>query len=235
VTNQRDILEKLSALPPPAAPPMSTALEAELAQLAPVRTRRPARDIAVLVAISIACGAAVLAVVTTRRDLGELPIAWMVGAGIAWAAGFGAACALAIVPRAGDVMPRWPRAAVVAVVLSIGFVALGLRVHPSGPSSLDYGWPRFAHGHWCLELGLVVALVPVVIGAIALRGVLPVGSRWVAVALGAGGGCLGGLVLHFHCPIADRLHIGLIHGGVVAIAATLAGLIVPRATDRPLQ
>jgi hypothetical protein len=95
--------------------------------------------------------------------------------------------------------------------------------------SLDYS-EHFARGHWCLELGLATALVPVVAGAIFLRGALPVGSRWTAAALGAGGGCLGGLVLHLHCRIADMLHVGIIHGGVVVVAAALAAALVPRAT-----
>jgi hypothetical protein len=73
--------------------------------------------------------------------------------------------------------------------------------------------------------------VPVVIGAIFLRGALPVGSRWIAAALGAGGGCLGGLVLHLHCRVADGAHVGLIHGGVVVVAAALSAAIVPRATQ----
>jgi hypothetical protein len=108
-------------------------------------------------------------------------------------------------------------------------------VHPDGPSSLHYNWEHFGRGHWCLELGLATAFVPVVVGAIFLRGALPVGSRWIAASLGAGGGCLGGLLLHLHCRIADGLHIGIIHGGVVLVAALLSALLVPRATDRPLR
>jgi len=69
-----------------------------------------------------------------------------------------------------------------------------------------------------------------VVGAIFLRGTLPVGSRWIAAALGAGGGSLGGLMLHLHCPITDGLHVGVMHGGVVAVAALLAAALVPRAT-----
>jgi hypothetical protein len=38
-----------------------------------------------------------------------------------------------------------------------------------------------------------------------------------------------------HCPIADGPHIGLIHGGVVAVAAALTAALAPRATDRPLR
>src|SRR6185436_1580808 len=154
---------------------------------------------------------------------------------IAWLLGFAVPCYLALVPKRGSMMPRRRLAAASAIVTSILFVALGLLVHPSGPTSLHYGAERFTHGHGCLELGLATALVPVVVGAVFLRGALPVGSRWIAAALGAGGGCLGGLVLHMHCHIADGLHIGLIHGGVVLVAAALSALLVPRATDRPLQ
>jgi hypothetical protein len=128
--------------------------------------------------------------------------------------------------------PRWKPAAIAAVVASVAFVSLGLAVHPMGPSSVHYGVDRFAHGHTCLEIGLATALLPVVIGAIFLRGALPAGSRWIALALGAGGGCLGGLVLHLHCNVADGLHTGVIHGGVVIIAAALSAAIVPRAVSR---
>jgi hypothetical protein len=120
-------------------------------------------------------------------------------------------------------------------VTSVGFVALGLLVHPSGERSVHYGTEHFARGHTCLEIGLATALVPVVVGALFLRGALPVGSRWIAAALGAGGGCLGGLVLHLHCHVTDGLHVGLIHGGVVVLAALLSAALAPRATDRRLS
>src|SRR5690606_36206404 len=116
----------------------------------------------------------------------------------------------------------------------IGFVVLGLAVHPSGPSSAQHRWDNLVRGHGCLEIGLLTALVPVIVGALFLRGAVPVGSRWIAATLGAGGGSLGGLVRHLHCPIADGLHVGVIHGGVVVIGALLAAALVPRATDRPL-
>jgi hypothetical protein len=79
---------------------------------------------------------------------------------------------------------------------------------------------------------LATAFVPVVAGVLALRGAVPVGSRWIAAALGAGGGCLGGLVLHVHCHVADGVHVGLVHGGVVIVASLLGAALVPRAVDR---
>jgi hypothetical protein len=231
----RDALDELASLPPPPPPALGAELEAELDHLAPVRPRRPWRQLATLVAISVVYAGGLLAVLAVRRDLRELPAAWLAGVGAAWLVGFVVPCYLALVPRRGSVMPRWHLAAASAIATSIAFVALGWNVHPSGPSSADYGWEHLLRGHWCMWLGLATALVPVVIGAIGLRGVLAVRSRWVAAALGAGGGCLGGFLLHMHCPIADHVHIALVHGTVVVIAAALAAAIVPRATDRPLR
>ena len=224
-------VDDLPHLPTPAPPPMSPMLEAELAQLAPVATRRPVRQIALLVALSLAYGAGVLAMLAMRVDARELPMGWLVGAAAAWLIGFVVPLYLATVPRRGAVMPRWKLAAAAALIGSLGFIALGLTIHPSGPSSVTLGWEHFGRGAGCLGVGVATALVPVVGGAIFLRGALPVGSRWIAAALGAGGGSLGGLVLHMHCRVTDALHVGLIHGGVVGVAALLAAALVPRATD----
>ena len=230
-----DVLDQLAAVPPPAPPPLPAALEAELAQLAPVAPRRPWRQVAIVVVLSLAYAGALLAWKRTRPDLGGLPVPWLVAAGAAWLAGFAGACALALVPRRGSMMPRWRAAAGVAIATSIAFVALGWLVHPSTAASRTLGWEHFLRGHTCLWFGLLTALVPVVLGAIFLRGALAVRSRWVAAALGAGGGCLGGLFLHMHCPITDKFHVGLIHGGVVVVAALLTAAIAPRAIDRPLR
>jgi hypothetical protein len=230
-----DLLAGLAAAPPPALPSLSASFEAELAQLKPVVTRRPLRQLAILVGISLIYGAALVGMLTVRRDFAELPMGWLAAAGLAWLLGFIVPAYLALVPQTGTMMPRLPWAAGAAIASSVAFVVLGRLVHPDGPSSLHYGWERFPHGHTCMELGLATALVPVVAGAIFLRGALPVGSRWIAACLGAAGGCLGGLVLHLHCPIADWQHVTLIHGSVVAVSAALAAALAPRATDRALQ
>jgi hypothetical protein len=224
-------IDELSRLPPPTPPPMSPMLEAELAQLGPVETRRPVRQVMLLGALSLVYGAGVLAMLAMRPDAHELPMGWLLGAGVAWLVGFVVPLYLATVPRRGAVMPRWRLAGIAALIGSVGFVALGLCLHPSGPSSVALGWEHFGRGAGCLGTGVATALVPVVGGAIVLRGALPVGARWIAAALGAGGGSLGGLVLHLHCRVSDGLHVGLIHGGVVGVSALLAAALVPRATD----
>ena len=224
-------MRELAALPPPPPPALSPALEAELLRLAPVPTRRPLRQLAVLVGVSLVYAAGVLVALTTRPDMRELPLGWLAGTALGWLFGFLIPCYLALVPRPGAVTPRWRLAALSVAITAVTFVLFGLAIHPTGPSSVEHGTEHFLHGHTCFELGLGTALVPVVIGAIFLRGALPVGSRGIAAALGAGGGCLGGLVLHLHCNIADGLHVGLMHGGVVIVAALLSAAIVPRASD----
>jgi hypothetical protein len=227
----KDVLDELAAAPPPSPPPLSKLLEDELGGMRPVTPRRPMRQLALLLAVSLAYGAGVLAVVATRLDMGELSTAWIGGAALAWLLGFVVPVYLALVPRPGSMLGRWQLAAAAAVITSIAFVMLGLTLHPSGPSSLHYGSAQFVRGHPCFEIGLATALVPVVVGALCLRGALPVGSRWIAAALGAGAGSLGGLVLHLHCRVTDPLHQGLIHGGVVVASALLAAALVPRVTE----
>lgn len=217
-------LDELAALPPPAAPALSPALEAELAQLAPVPTRRPLRQLAILVGVSLVYASGLVIAVATRPDLHELPIGWLVATAVGWLFGFLAPCYLALVPPRGSLMPHWRAAAIITVVAAAGFILLGLAIHPAGPSSMRAG----LHQHPCLEIGLATALAPVILGAFFLRRALPVGSRWIAAALGAGGGCLGGLVLHLHCRVVDGLHVGFIHGGIVVIAAVVSAVIVPR-------
>lgn len=215
----------------PKVPPMSAKLVAEATGAGAVRMRRPGRQLAILVAVSLVYAAGVLVMLRVRADVGEVPTAWIAGVAIAWFIGFVATVALVIVPPRGSMLVRWETARFFAIVVAVGFVTLGLLVHPSGPSSLIYGWEHFLRGHVCLEIGLGVALVPIVAGAIAMRRAQVVRPRTIAFALGAGSGCLGGLLLHFFCRITDGPHIGLIHGGVVLVAGVLTALVVPRIID----
>lgn len=228
---QPDELADLAQLPAPVPPPPSAQLETELATLAPVAPRRPVRQLVVLVGISLIYGGAMLALSATRHELAELPRAWLVIGGLIWLCGFVAPIYLATVPAAGAIMPRWRLAGIASLLGSLGFIGLGVVLHPRAPTSQMLGWDNFVQGFGCLQWGLLTALMPVVIGAIFLRRTLPVGSRWVAAGLGAGGGSLGGLVLHLHCSTVDVPHVAVMHGGVVGLAALLAAAVVPRTTD----
>jgi hypothetical protein len=219
--------------PLPAPPPLGDLLERELAGLAPARSRRPRGDVAIAMLASLAYAGVLLAILRLRRALDGLPVAWMVAYATAWFAGFATLLWIAIVPPRGAMMPRWRMAGIGAAIAATLFITGGLLLHQSAPNSTYYGLAKLHHGHWCLEIGVATAIVPATIGALLLRGVLPVGSRWAAAGLGAAGGSLGGLVLHLHCPIADGWHLGLVPGGVVLVSAALAALLAPRAKMAP--
>ena len=109
--------------------------------------------------------------------------------------------------------------------------AVGLPVHAGAFSRMFVDLNRHAGHPDVVPEVSYGAVVPIILGTLALRRALPVGSRWVAAGIGAAGGSLGGLVLHLHCPIADGVHVGLVHGGVIAIAALLAAALMPRAIE----
>jgi hypothetical protein len=222
-----DLDQSLRDLPMPPAPPLGPELAAELARIQPVVTRRPLRDLARVAAVSVVYGAVLLAVFHMHRSPGDPGLGWIIGVALAWLAGFGSLLWLAIVPRRGAVMPRWRAAGVGAVVTSALFVVGGLVLHPRAPLG-ELGMAHVHNGLDCFRLGLFAALIPVVLGALALRGAAPVGARWVAAGLGAAGGSLGGLFLHLHCNANDGWHVGLAHGGVVVVSALLAAALAPR-------
>ena len=232
-----DLDAVLRDAPPPPPPAPGGELEALFAgPITPVRTRRPWRDLAKVVAISLVYGAALTGILAVRRDLHGVPTWWLVTYAIAWLVGFVSLACLAIVPRRGAVMPRWRVTGLAAVIVSLGFVTVGLVMEPTpGAGTVHLGLARVHEGHACLEIGLGTAILPVLLGALVLRGAVPVGSRWIAAGLGAAGGSLGGLVLHLHCAIADRWHLGLVHGGVVLLSALLAAALVPRVTGRSIE
>src|SRR5215831_13177946 len=116
-----DPLDVLDKLPPPAPPPISAELEGELANLEPVAMRRPWRQLAIVFAIAIAYAGGMLAVLQLRRDLDELPMGWLLMAGLAWLTGFVVPMGIALIPRRGSLTPRWRAAAIVSVIVSIGF------------------------------------------------------------------------------------------------------------------
>ncbi len=225
-----DELAELRPLEPLASPPPSAALEAELAALTPVRPRRPVRDASLIVITGLVFAGGMLAMMEVRADLLELPRIWLWTMGAAWLLGFVVPAWLALVPPRGQVIARWRAAAAAGGISAVLFVVSGFALQPHCPSSYT-SLEETLHHYGCLEVGLLASLVPVLLAAIAVRGAFPVGSRWAAAALGAAGGSLGGLMLHFHCSITDRVHVGVMHGGVVIIAALISALVVPRATD----
>lgn len=218
-------------MPPP---PLAPALEAELGRLTPMAPRRPRRQFLLVGALSLIYVGLLLLVLHLRPDLAGLPPLWLIAYCTAWLASFLVITWLVMVPAPGRVMPNWRYAGMGAALALVGFVAGGLLFDRQAPGMsvvLEPSLGNVLRGARCLLWGTTTAVVPVMLGALLLRGTLPVGSPWAGAAMGAAGGSLGGLMLHLHCPVADALHLGVVHGGVVLVSAVLGALIIPRATS----
>jgi len=234
----RKLEESLGALgaEEDAAPAISPELERELAALAPVKTRAPARQLAGILALSLLYASGLVALIGIRRDLGAMPRWHLVSFAALWLVSFVAVGWLVVVPARGEIMPRARLAVLVAGCAAAVLIAGGLLLPRSAPGLSTVYRPTVSavvdHAG-CVSWGLLGAALPILLAAMAVRRSVPVGSRLAAAALGASGGALGGLVLQFHCPITERFHVGLVHGGLVILAALIAVLAAQaRASNR---
>jgi len=208
----------------PAPPAPSPALLEAMARVTPVRLRRPGRAFAFVAAASAAFAGAWLAAFPARPDLPFLPRLWFGALALGWFAAFLGPLAAAMIPRRGAVLPDAPRAGRLAAAAVLVLLFAGFALTPSAPGHTIFfegARAQVAGVLRCMTFALLIALVPLLFGIVALRRVLLVGSARVTAAVGAAGGALGGLVLHLLCPAGGAVHVGLGHGGGVAVAALL--------------
>jgi hypothetical protein len=210
---------------PPAPPPGPALLEA-MRDLRPVSPRVPARALAAILAVGLVYPMLVLILNGPRRDLPDLPVAWVAAMAVLWAAGVLVPLATAVLPARGEVLPSSARAAATAAAAAALLIAAGLFATVDAPGKTIIP-PSRAALH-CLKFGVAVAVPVLLVAAFALRGLHPIGGARVAAAVGAAGGALGGLALHFICPLGGSLHVGLGHAGSVLAAALLGALALPR-------
>jgi hypothetical protein len=218
------------------APPPAPALMEAVHGMKPVRPRsRYGAFLTVLLVGSIG-PAALLLFRPMRRDLGGLPEAWVILGAAFWLGSLLLTLAAALIPRRGDVMPaagRASRVGAAAMVVLFLFALLatvdvpGVSVRPA-----DLGWSLFQSCAHCLRIVFPVAAVFLLLGAFVLRRALPMGARRIGIALGAAGGAMAGLALHFQCPIADTAHVVLAHVGGMILAAVAGALVRARRAPR---
>ena len=215
-----------------AVPPPGAALQAAVEGMKAVRTRVPGRAVALVIAAAALFPLTSILRTGLRRDLSALPPAWVGAMGAAWAVGFLAVLLAALLPRRGEVLPDASRAARFALIAGAGLVLLGLFATVDAPGATQVPrttWSAFTHYWWHCTLSSLQVIAPVLlVGALLLRRLFPVGGLKVAGALGAAGGAAAGLTLHFICPIGGALHVGLAHAGGVAVGALLGMLLLPR-------
>jgi len=213
-------------------PDVGDELANELEQMHSARPRSPGRELLLLALVSLMYVGTLLGALRFRPDLTALPRLWLITYVAAWGLSFLALAYVVLVPAKGRIIPNWRLGLLLGLGAEVGFIVAGLFLARSVPG-VSHVYPATiedlaAHGYHCLTLGVITALVPAALGVVFLRGAVPVGDRSAAAALGAAGGCLGGMMLHLHCPISGYLHLGLIHGGVVILASLLTALIAPR-------
>ncbi len=207
------------------APPPGPVLMAALDGMSAVRPRSPRQALAIIVAVSVLYPLYLLATLGTRADLGSLSVAWVVGTAVAWAAATALLLVRSVLPPPGEVLPDSLRVGQTAGWTAAALVLLGLVATSEEPGATS--WPTFLREWWrCTAIGLQVVLPVLAVGALVLRRLHPVGSGRVGAGIGAAGGALAGLCLHFVCGIGSGFHVSLAHGGLSVIGLLLGALLL---------
>ncbi len=234
-TDPMEGLGSLGALDAP-APPASAKLRDAVGAMKPARTRTRFGAFAIVCLVGLGWPAFTLTQAPFRRDLSSLPMAWVVLGAALWAAAFALSLWSALVPRRGDVLPAVGtagRVALGAMAALLVFTALwmpsvpGLSLRPADlrVSAMESSWG-------CAKIVLEAAIPVVLFGFLTLRRVLPMGGRVAGIALGAAGGAIGGLALHFVCPLATPGHVLLGHVGAMVAASAAGALLLGVLLDR---
>jgi hypothetical protein len=223
-TAAQDETQRLLAdLPEIATPPIGKKLSEQLEAMQPVSTRHPQRELLLFVGISLPFFAFLLFMLGTRRDLSALSAPWIGSVALVWLASYAASAYLGFIPAKGHVAPRSRSSRQVLIASSVVLVALGLfatqtidGVSSTYPSTLSN---FVAHAGGCAIMGFGSGVIPGIIALILMRRFVPVGRTSIGLSLGAAGGSLAGLTLLLYCPIAERFHVGLVHGTAIVTAA----------------
>jgi hypothetical protein len=216
-------VEPLVKLDPPAP---SNALAQAVTGMRPVRTRSPWRAWLATALVLAAYGGLLLRfVMRMRPDLHELPLVWILGVGTAWSLGFLVPLGIAFIPRRGQVLPDGVRALYAAVAAVVALLLVSL-VFPAPPSSRSSKIPGL-FGH-CLQVAMVLAIVPIAASLALIRRLAPVGSWRFGAAIGAAAGALSGALLHLTCGVNSAAHVAVAHGGAVILCALFGALVTPR-------
>lgn len=215
----------LDAPPPAPAPDLARAIEG----MRPVRTRHRFGAIAAVALAGLVWPVIALVHLPHRRDLGSLPLAWVIAAAALWAAAFTASLTAALVPRRGDVLPAAGRASRIAAAAMLIVAAFALFASVDAPGASmhpeERGWSPLRACLHCIGFVFETAAMFLVAGLFALRRLVPVGGARVGLALGAAAGAMGGFVLHFICPFASTAHVVLGHVGGMALTAAAGALL----------
>lgn len=210
-------------VPERAAPPMGSALSAAIDNIQPVHTRNPKREFLLFIGLSLPFFALMIVLLGTRKDLPNLSPLWIGGVALVWCTSYAASAYIGFVPAKGHVAPRSRTSRQIVAASSFVVIALGLFATQT-VEGVSITYPStvanvVSHAGNCSLMGFSSAIVPGIIALLLMRRFVPVGRTSIGLSLGAAGGSLSGLALLLHCPISERFHVGLVHGGAIITAA----------------
>jgi hypothetical protein len=212
-------------LPPP---PLGAALRTQLGQLGPVRTRTPARSLALLLGVGLLTPIAVRLIVGLRPDWAQLPALPRALCAVGWLALLVVPLALAVLPPRGQVLANHRRAGIAAMA-SIAAALLLVVLAPVGSETdvLGGGVGENLPLAWhCARSALLIALPLLAVGAWLLRRLVPVGAMRIGAALGAAGAAGGGLSLHLGCGYGGLHHLIMGHGGGFVLGVAAGAIVI---------
>ena len=213
------------------APAPSRDLLNAIQRMKPVRTRTRFGALGTVALVGLVGPALVLTHHAFRPDLGALPLGWVIAAAALWGAAFVLSLTAALVPRRGDVLPAPGRASRVGGLALGGLFAFALAASLQVPGvNLRPEDARLTLAQSCVHCAsfvLEIAVPFLVVGLYALRRLVPMGRARIGLALGAAGGAMGGLILHFICPFAGTAHVVLGHVGGTILAAAAGAALLP--------
>ena len=233
--SKRDLDEQLGAMADMSVPAPSAALLEMVRMGGASATRKPWRDLGVIVGV-----AGALAVLYTwragvRSDLAALPSIWFYATLAAWTFAFVTPLAVALMPRRGSVLADSGRAALLALAVPtlVTAMSIWLRVDAPGATVIPAAEQQLHYIRSCLTTGLMMAAIPLVASFIALRrAALPSDTRWLGAAIGAANGSLAGGILHAHCSMGGVLHVTMGHASAATVGAIVGAIVVPAVVRR---
>jgi len=214
-------------------PPPAPALAHALAQLRPVRTRRPWLSVVITAVLVSVWPLSLLVQYGVRRDWSFLPAAFSLGFAVAWAAALFFTLRASFVPQKHQVLPDTRRAGRLALAAGLLLTVSSWFLPGIAPGHTIMS-PTDAHGFWlqwwrCTFFSLQITASVFLVGLFLLRKIAPVGRPWLGAGLGGAGGALGGLVLHLLCPVGDAPHVALSHGGGMLLGLAFGAILLPLA------
>ncbi len=218
----------MPTFPPLATPAIGAELSAALADMKPTPTRRPHRELAAFLLLSLPFVAVLVGGTGLRSDLAGLALPSLILVAAAWTASFLGCAYLAFVPPGNQVTPNARRIVQAFVTSLLALVAIGFLIKlDAGGRSVSYEpsvHEVLAHAGGCAMLGLMAGVVPGLIVLALTRRFVPVGRASMGLSLGAAGGALAGVFLLFHCPVAEPFHLAMVHTSGIASAALVVAL-----------